>query len=174
MSNLFEVVRDLQAGEEIIRRRAYGVIEIAGGRLERIVFRPWPKMFSGDDVLLRGQFSRRGLIRDACRLYYNQPRAHRNFLALKFIVSHFGTKFASIRRAMLVLDEVARIKRSDAILSHVSNSQISDRLMFRWGWERHLTHSRRRQFIKRFYGIYPSSSSIQTTDKHSNTEMAGS
>jgi hypothetical protein len=56
-----------------------------------------------------------------------------------------------------VLDEIARIKRSDAILAHVSNPQISDRLMWRWGWERHLVQSSKRQFIKRFYGVYPES-----------------
>lgn len=154
MSQLFEVVYDLRTGEETIRRRRYGVIEISEARLSRIVFRPWPKVFSGDDVMLRGQFSPRGLIRDACRLYFNQPAGHRNYLALKFLISHFGTSFASIRRAMIVLDEVARIKQSDAILTHVSNSHISDRLMFRWGWERHLNRSSRRQFIKRFYGDY--------------------
>jgi hypothetical protein len=106
-------------------------------------------------VTWRGQFSTRGLLRDACRLFFNQPMAHRNFLALKYIVSNFGTTFATIRRAMLVLDEIARIKKSDAILAHVTSPQISDRLMQRWGWERHLEHSSRRQFIKRFYGEYP-------------------
>jgi hypothetical protein len=157
MPHLFEVVHDLRTGEEAIRRRAYGVIEIAQGRLVRIVLRPWPKIFTSDDVLLRGQFSHRGLLRDACRLYFNQPWGHRNFLALKYIVSHLGTTFATIQRAMQVLDEVARIKRSDAIVAHVSNPNISDRLMERWGWERHLESSNRRHFIKRFYGVYPES-----------------
>ncbi len=156
MTQLFETVFDLELGQEAIRRRAYGVIEVREGRLSRIVFRPWPKVFSNDDVTWRGQFTTRGLLRDACRLYFNQPLAHRNFLALKYIVSNFGTTFATIRRAMLVLDEIARIKQSDAIVAHVASPQISDRLMRRWGWGRHLEHSSRRQFIKRFYGAYPS------------------
>ena len=155
MSQLFETIYDLQSGQDAIRRRAYGVIEVSEGQLARIVFRPWPKLFSNDDVSWRGQFSSRGLVRDACRLYFNQPLAHRNFLALKYIVSHFGTKFATIRRAMLVLDQIAQIKQTDAIVAHVASSQISDRLMRRWGWEPHLEQTPRRQFIKRFYGEYP-------------------
>ena len=156
MSRFIETIYDLESGQDAIRRRSYGVIEVSEGRLSRIVFRPWPKLFSNDDVTLRGSFSTRGLVRDTCRLYFNQPLAHRNFLALKYIVSHFGTKFATIRRAMRVLDEIARIKRSDAIVAHVASSQISDRLMRRWGWEPHLEDSARRQYIKRFYGVYPS------------------
>lgn len=155
MSGLIETVYDLDAGHEIIRRRAYGIIEVAQGRFSRIVFRPWPKIFTSDEVTWRSQFSHRGLIRDACRLYFNQPLAHHNFLALKYIVSHFGTTFGTIRRAMTVLDQIAFIKRTDAIVAHVTSGQISDRLMRRWGWERHLEISTRRQFIKRFYGVYP-------------------
>ena len=56
--------------------------------------------------------------------------------------------------ALLVLDEIAKLKRTDAIVCEVSNWRISDRLLTRWGWESHLGESRRRHFIKRFYGDY--------------------
>lgn len=152
MKSWIESVYDLDAGRETIRRRPYGVIEVQDGRFLRIVFRPWPKLFTADDVLFRGQFSPRR--RDACRLFFNQPQNHSRYLALKFIVSDLGTSFASIRRAMLVLDRVAEIKRSDAIVAHVTTDHVSDRLLFRWGWERHLESSGRRHFIKRFYGKF--------------------
>jgi hypothetical protein len=154
MSRLFESVSDLESGGSTIRRRSYGVIEVRSGRLARIVFRPWPKTFTADDVLWRGQFSTRGRRHDFCRLYFNQPRAHPGYLALKFIVGEFGTTFATIRCAALVLDEIARLKRIDAVLCHVSTNHISNRLLRRWGWEPHLVESSRRQFIKRFYGTY--------------------
>jgi hypothetical protein len=47
------------------------------------------------------------------------------------------------------------IKRSDALLCDVLNERISDRLLQRWGWERHVLDSPRRHHIKRFYGEYP-------------------
>lgn len=154
MKQWIESVWDLEASEDTIRRRSYGLIEVADGRFRRIVFRPWPKILTADDVLIRSQFGSRRSLRDACRLFFNQPRSHRNFLALKFIVSNFGTTFGTIRRAMQVLDEVARIKHSDAIVAHVTTPHVSDRLMLRWGWDRHLESSRQRHFIKRFYGDY--------------------
>ena len=51
----------------------------------------------------------------------------------------------------------ARIKRSDALLCDVASNRISDRLMRRWGWESHKPQRWHRNFIKRFYGQYPSS-----------------
>jgi hypothetical protein len=88
-------------------------------------------------------------------LYYNQPRRFPNFLALRYIVSTPRTSFRTSRRALATLDEIARIKRTDAIVCEAWNRRISDRLLHREGWERHLHHSRRRHYIKRFYGSYP-------------------
>ena len=47
-----ETVHDLQAGAAVLRRRRYGVIEVAGGRLERIRLRPFPKLISLPGVRL--------------------------------------------------------------------------------------------------------------------------
>lgn len=63
--------------------------------------------------------------------------------------------FKTFRSSLIVLDEIARIKRIDAIVCEVRNLRISDRLLARWGWESHVPQSRRRHFIKRFYGTYP-------------------
>jgi len=88
-------------------------------------------------------------------LYYNQPCRHRRFLALKYIISGYGATFRTFRSALIILDEIARLKRTDAIVAEVRNLRISDRLLARWGWESHMPTSRRRHFIKRFYGSYP-------------------
>jgi len=53
------------------------------------------------------------------------------------------------------MDEIARIKGSDAVLSEAFNWRISSRLAERWGWVRHKPSRWRRHFIKRFYGSYP-------------------
>ena len=56
---------------------------------------------------------------------------------------------------LVILDEIARLKGTDAIVAEVRNLRISERLLRRWGWESHMPTSRRRHYIKRFYGTYP-------------------
>ncbi len=155
MAKLFESVRDLDCGAGTIGRRSYGVIEVIDGEFQRIAFRPWPKIVSLAEVIWLGQRTHQRLRADACRLYFNQPFGHRNFLAFKYIVSSFGTSYKTLMTAIRVLDEVARIKHSDAILCEVTNDRITDPMLKRLGWERHLESSARRHYIKRFYGKYP-------------------
>ena len=53
------------------------------------------------------------------------------------------------------LDRIAELKRTDAILCDAANLRISDRLLARFGWESHAPGRWSRNFIKRFYGVYP-------------------
>ena len=100
---------------------------------------------------------------DRCLLYYNQPRRCPNYLALKYVVSRVAiARFATFRKAAQTLDEVARIKQTDAILCDAWNLRISDRLFARWGWEPHKPQRWHRNFIKRFYGVYPQSAQKST------------
>jgi hypothetical protein len=55
------------------------------------------------------------------------------------------------------LDRIAELKRTDAILCDAANTRLSDRLLRRFGWEPHKPERWRRNFIKRFYGVYPAS-----------------
>ena len=157
MISFFENETDLKDPHGRIRCRAYGTIEVIDGELKRIRFKPWPKLISNLEISLFGQKTHtKGEGEDRCLLYYNQPFFHRNYLALKYVVSSRGTSFRTFRLATRVLDEVARLKKSDAILCEVSNSKISERLLTRWGWEEHLPDSPGRHYIKRFYGKYNS------------------
>ena len=149
------IATDLASDADLIRRGRYGVIEIRKGRLASIAFRPWPKLISLPEVWWLGGGFHDRTTGDVCRLYFNQPRSCPQYLALMYAVSSHDARYATIRRAAQVLDEVARIKASDAIVCEASNLRISDRLLTRWGWERHLPDSPRRHFIKRFYGNYP-------------------
>jgi hypothetical protein len=155
MLPLFETVTDLVEGAEVLRRRAYGVIEIADGRLCRVLLRPLPKIISAPEILLFGQWRHRHQQGDRLLLYYNQPWRFRNFLVLRYMVSARQTGFATFSRAVAVLDEIARIKQSDALLCDASNWRISEKLMARWGWRPHCPSRWHRHFIKRFYGQYP-------------------
>jgi len=151
----FETVTDLTQRAEVLRRRRFGVIEMADGRLSAVHLRPWPKWVSYPEVWWWGGRLHRRMPGDRCWLYYNQPWRCSNFLAAPYVVSGRDTTLATCHGAMVVLDEIARIKRSDAILCEVTNARISDRLLRRWGWESHVPNSPRRHFIKRFYGEYP-------------------
>ncbi len=152
---LFESVQDLQRGAGRLRRRAYGMIVIEDERLKEIRLRPWPKIISVAEISLVGRGFHNRADGNRCWLYYNQPRGHRSFLALKYVVSSRQATLRTFRSSLIVLDEIARIKRTDAIVCEVSNLRISERLLKRWGWESHVPSSRRRHYIKRFYGTYP-------------------
>jgi hypothetical protein len=78
-----------------------------------------------------------------------------NFLALKYIVTTFGTSFRTFRAALAALDMIAEIKQIDAIVCDAANVRLSDRVMARLGWEPHKPQRWHRNFIRRFYGIYP-------------------
>ncbi|MBI3837424.1 MAG: hypothetical protein HY288_05770 [Planctomycetia bacterium] len=140
---------------ESLRRGRYGVIETQNGQLVSIRLRPWPKIATALEASLGGQRCHGGQPGDRCWLYYNQPRAFPNFLALRYVVSQRECTLATFRRALVVLDEVARVKQTDAILCDAWNLRISDRLLARWGWEPHKPSRWHRHFIKRFYGVYP-------------------
>ena len=154
MSNWFESIVDLSADRELVARRRYGVVETRQGKFVAIHFRPWPKLISIAEARCFGGWKHQRGQKDQCQLYFNQPLAHSNFLTLSYIQSGWATTLSTFRLAAMLLDGVAQIKRSDAIMCEVTNSRISDRLFRRWGWEPHLLESRRRHWIKRFYGDY--------------------
>lgn len=154
----------LEADAPLVARGRYGVIEAHGGRLTAIHLRLWPKVASALESEWWGRRYHERHPGDRCLLYYNQPRRCPNYLALTYIRSSRDTSFASFRRALETLDEVARLKRSDAILCDAWNLRISDRLFARWGWEPHKPQAWHRNFIKRFYGVYPDRTAVDAEE----------
>ncbi len=150
---LFETIVDLAAGAASLRRRRYGMIEVADGRLRRVVLRPFPKIVSIFEPLVLGRWRHRCVPGDRVRIYYNQPLRHSNFLALKYAESTRGARYGSLVCAMAVLDEIARLKGSDALLCDAANRRVSERLLRRWGWAPHCPSRRHRHFIKRLNGM---------------------
>jgi hypothetical protein len=168
MKPLIETIRDFDASKAILRARPYGMIEFSQGMLVRIQLKPWPKFASIVEARWLSSWKNVGRESDVCRLYYNQPLLHRNFLTLSYIESTAGTKWQTVVGAMNLLDRIAYLKRSDAIVAELTNSKVSDRLPPRLGWERHMEHKPHRHWIKRFYGTYPAhamaqSASVSTT-----------
>lgn len=155
MKPLIETVRDVVAEQKTLRRRPYGVIEAKNGKLVRVQLRPWPKMASLLEAHWMRPMKSKRRQADVCRLYYNQPMGHRNFLTLSYIESSLSTTLKTFYATLDVLDQIAYIKMADALIAEVSNKRITDRAMRRWGWERYLEQKKQRHWIKRFYGTYP-------------------
>jgi hypothetical protein len=158
---LAKSIYDLNADRELLRARSHGVIETVGGELRAIHLRSWPKLVSWTELWPLGpRYHARGDA-DRCLLYFNQPRRMPNFLALRYVVSTGGTSYRTFRAALTALDAIAEIKQIDAILCDAANMRISDRLLARLGWEPHKPQRWHRNYIRRFYGNYPSSSVIR-------------
>jgi hypothetical protein len=169
MSWLIETVGDFEVGRERIRARRYGVIETVGGKLRAVHLRAWPKLVAAPELLPLGpRYHERGET-DRCLLYYNQPRRMPNFVALKYIVSTFGTSYQTFRSALIVLDAIAELKQIDAIVCDAANVRLSDRLMARLGWEPHKPQRWHRNFIRRFYGVYPEHGALERVLANSDT-----
>jgi len=92
---------------------------------------------------------------DRCELFYHQPIGNPGYLSLSYVHSGARTSLSTVYLAGLVLDEIARLHRAHAIVCHVTNDRITDRLMQRLGWQAHCQQWSGRHFIKRFYGDYP-------------------
>ncbi len=150
-----ETICDFGAGCERIRARRYGVIETAAGQVQAVHLRLWPKLMALPEFLPLGANYHPAGTADRCLLYYNQPRRMPNFLALKYVVSTHGTSYRTFRAALTALDAIAELKRIDAIVCDAANIRLSDRLMARLGWEPHKPQRWHRNFVRRFYGVYP-------------------
>lgn len=163
MSFGFETIVDLFAERDCIRARRYGVIEVVGAELVAVHLRPWPKLVSLPEILPLGPRYHAAGVPDRCLLYYNQPWRMPNFLALKYIVSTAGTSYATVRAALSVLDRIAEMKQTDAIVCDAGNIRLSDRLLARFGWEPHKPQRWHRNYIRRFYGVYPTHKAAKGT-----------
>jgi len=152
--------RDSRIDASAIRIWKNGRIVVRGGELVAIHRRliPWSSCMAR--VWWQAKF-RPGDV-DECVLDYRSSRSG-GFVVLQFIRSGPSTQLATFRRACQILDEVARLRQCVAILAHVSNDAISDRLLTRWGWERHALDMAGRHWIKRFYNGYPNHKKLQRT-----------
>ncbi|HEX3998979.1 MAG TPA: hypothetical protein VHX65_10545 [Pirellulales bacterium] len=157
---LFETIENLGGtadfgrAAEIVRQRRYGVIDAVEGHLIAVRFRPWPKWMSLPEAMFLGNRHHDRRRADRCRVYFNQPRRCSNFLTVPYVLCGRGTRLATLNAALAALDEIARIKHTDALLADVLNFRISPRALGRYGWAAHKPSRWHRHYIKRFYGDY--------------------
>ncbi len=150
-------ITDLTANVALVRRARYGVIECVDGEFFSLRLRCWPTVVASDEVRLWGPLRRHFDARDRCRLFYNQPLGQASFLALSYALSGRGCRLATLVKALAMLDEIAAIKRTDAIVMQAWNPRLTARNLARYGWAPHTADPRGRHFIKRFYGEDPPS-----------------
>ncbi len=148
-------VTRLSSQRQVLLRRRSGHIIVAQTRLLAIHARWWPYFGNHLQAAWDQRFRRPD---DRCEIYYHVPRSAPRFLTLSYIRAGVRTTPATIRAACMVLDEIARIKGSVAIVSQVINHRLSDRILRRWGWEPHCESLGGCHVIKRFYGNYPAAS----------------
>lgn len=148
-------VSDPILGARELRLWRCGQIVTDAGKLVTIRHRPWPCAGSVAQVWLHARVTRWN--DDRCVLDYHQPLGMRGVLTVDLIRSGERAQYQTFSAAVHLLDEVARIRKCKALVANVSNASLSDRLMTRFGWERHLEHWPGRHWIKRFYDGYPPS-----------------
>ena len=137
----------------LLAARRAGRIVTHAGRLVAVYGRWWPH--AGNLLQVHWDQYWRSLPSDFCELYYHAPWSVPNYLTVDYVRSGRGTSLSSLYAATLALDAIAQVRQSAAIVCHLSNSRLSDRLLRRWGWQPHCEHWHGRHFIKRFYGQYP-------------------
>ncbi len=147
-------VTTLASAQATLEKWRCGRIVTLDGRLKYIQRRWLGYRASIWRVALERRFRPSG--QPECSLYYHHGWLSSDFIVLGYVRSHPRSSLSSLYCATLVLDEIARIKRANAIVTEVSNGRLSDRLLARWGWEQHCLTWPGRHFIKRFYGDYPS------------------
>ena len=161
---LWQSVTNVHRDRDVLRRRRFGVIAMCNGRLAAVKLRPYPKFVSHWEAQWIGGWFHSHALGDRCWLYYNQPWGSPNYLALQYLVSTSQCSLASARGALAILDWIAQLKQSSAIVCQ-GNDHFDERLPQRWGWEPHMLDFPGKHFIKRFYGDF---SQVQDVAKYLN------
>jgi hypothetical protein len=146
-------VTDVRTHANTLKQWNRGRITMRNGKLVSVRRRQFYMPASIARVWFQARFKPGN--RDQCTLDYRCNRIG-GFMVVEFIQSGPSTQLATLRGACQILDEIARLRQSVAILAHVSTSAISDRLLKRWGWEPHAGTLSGRHWIKRFYSGYRS------------------
>lgn len=147
-----ETRRDTAASPSFNTIPRRGKIIMAEGQLLALNTRWWPSGATSAQIWLDTKC--RPVKQDHCLLRYTSTRSSPGYLTLDYLRSGSRTSLQTFRGSLLVLDEIARLRRAIAIFAHVGTSAISDRLMLRWGWQPHATKISGRHWIKRFYDGY--------------------
>ena len=130
-----------------VRGWSYGELELSNGELLGIYPRWWPKLASQWESFHDSYL--RNLPADFCRVYYAFPRRAPGFMSVLYARSGPNTQYKTLYKAVVVTDEIAKLRNSDAIVCQTISPRASERLMNRWGYVRHAFVLGDNHYIKR-------------------------
>ena len=140
-------VNSIEGNADRIRSWNYGELELFDGKLLGIYPRWWPRITSEWESFRDSTI--RSLPSDFCCAYYAFPRRAPGFMSVLYARSGPNTQYKTLYRAVVVMDEIARLRGSDAIVCQTINLRASERLMNRWGYVRHALALGENHYIKR-------------------------
>ena len=140
-------VASIEGNIDRVRKWNYAELELSDGKLLGIYPRWWPRLASQWESFQDGYI--RNLPVDFCRVYYAFPRRAPGFMSVLYARSGPKTQYKTLYRAVVVMDEIARLRNTDAIVCQTISPRASERLMNRWGYVRHAFAVGENHYIKR-------------------------
>lgn len=125
----------------------YAQIELCDGQLIAIVGRWWPWIGSQWNVWHDAYF--RPLRPDFCRFFYAFPIRAPGFMSVLYCQSGPRTQYKTFHQGVILLDQIARIHRAQAIVCQAASHRFNERVMRRLGYERHALHLGDNHYIRR-------------------------
>lgn len=84
-----------------------------------------------------------------CRFFYSFPCRTPGFMAVNYMTSGDQTSYRTLLLGVQVLEEIARRRKSIAIVCQAYSNRLSERLMHRWGYVRHALSLGDNHYIRR-------------------------
>ncbi|MEQ1825161.1 MAG: hypothetical protein ABL921_04420 [Pirellula sp.] len=131
-------------------RWRYGEVETHAGHLVAISGRWWPWLASQWDTWRDAYL--KDLPTDVCRFYYAFPIRSPDFMAVLYTHSGPMTQYKTFCKGVTVLDEIAMMRKVQAVVCQATNERLNERLMRRLGYVRHAFSLGENHYIKRLKG----------------------
>jgi hypothetical protein len=128
-------VPSIEGHETTVRRWRYGQVVLVDGQVARVDARWWPRWTSVWGAITE-QIART-LPTEECRFYYAFPRRSPDYLSLLYVHAGPQTSYRTFHRGIVAIEAIARSRNARGIVCQVTNHRLTERLMGRWGYERH-------------------------------------
>lgn len=140
-------LHSIEANAEKVSSWRYGEIELFNGSLAAIYPRWWPRW--GSQWESYWDSYHRVLPADHCIAYFAFPRSAPGYMSVLYAHSGPNTQYKTIYRAVSTMDQIAKLRNSDAIVCQMVSERGTERLMNRWGYVRHALSLGDNHYIKR-------------------------
>ena len=125
----------------------YAEVVLRKGHFVAIYPRWWPRIASHWDAWKDSYL--RPLNREECRVYYSFPMGSPDYMAINYVVAGPSTSYSTLMRAMMTINTIATSRNASGIVCQATNSRLTERLMSRWGFEKHALSLGDDHYIKR-------------------------